>query len=171
MTLRIRSLVAGRMAAIPLNLDGTITPAPVDKLSVKGVIRSINAQASYTINDTLFTFLGWGNGSTNPSLTITTPNTDTTITALYDKTAIFVGEGLKGEYRKNSSVYTGPVTVTRVDPVIDFLWTGEPAPGVGTENFSVLWEGYVQPRTSGMYTFYLENMRSTCSCTWITGCL
>ncbi|WP_162915714.1 PQQ-dependent sugar dehydrogenase [Paraflavitalea soli] len=160
-TLHIRSLVAGRIAAIPLNLDGTITGAPVDKLSVKGVIRNIVAQTSYTINDTLFTFLGWGNGNTNPSLSITTPNTDTTITAVYDKTAIFVGEGLRGEYRKNSSVFTGTATVTRIDPVIDFSWTGEPAPGVGTQNFSVLWEGYVQPRTTGMYTFYLDNAIST----------
>lgn len=160
-TLHIKSLVAGRLAAIPLNLDGTITEAPVDKLSVKGVIRNIVAQTSYTVNDTLFTFLGWGNGSTNPSLTITTPNADTTITALYDKTAIFVGEGLRGEYRANSSIYTGPVTFTRIDPSIDFSWSGEPAPGVGTQNFSVLWEGYVQPRTSGMYTFYLDNSIST----------
>lgn len=159
-TLHIRSLTNNRAAGIPLNLDGTITPAPVDKPSVKGVIRTITAQASYMLGDTLFTFLGWGNGNTNPSLTIRTPNTDTTITALYEKTTTFTGIGLTGEYRTNTDQITGPVTTTRIDPTINFEWTGAPAPGVGPDFFTVVWSGHVQPRTSGVYTLYLGNLHS-----------
>ncbi|WP_315817736.1 PQQ-dependent sugar dehydrogenase [Paraflavitalea speifideaquila] len=83
--LHIRTVTAGRPVAIPVNMDGTITPPQVDKPSVKGVIRNITAQTTYVLADTLFTFIGWGNGNTHPQLTIETPNADTTITALYEK--------------------------------------------------------------------------------------
>ncbi|MDF2193686.1 PQQ-dependent sugar dehydrogenase [Paraflavitalea sp. CAU 1676] len=159
-TLRIRSMVNGRLAAIPINLDGTISEPQTDKLSVKGVSRSINAQATYTVNDTLFTFVGWGNGNTYPALNIVTPNADTTITALYHKSFVFAGEGLKGEYRTNSTSFTGPVTLTRIDPAINFSWPESPGPGMSQNNFTVVWEGYVQPRTSGAYTIYLDNNKS-----------
>ncbi len=36
-----------------------------------------------------------------------------------------------------------------------------PGPGVSNAAFSVRWTGYVQPRTSGLYTFYLQNIGST----------
>jgi glucose/arabinose dehydrogenase len=159
-TLHIKSLENGRLIEVPLNLDGTITEAPVDKLSVKGVVRTITAQTAYMLHDTLFNFIGWGNGNTQPALTISTPNSDTTITALYEKAAVFAGEGLTAEYRKNSSEFTGPATLVRLDPAIDFSWAGEPAHGLGTENFSVLWEGFLQPRTTGLYTIYLDNLTS-----------
>lgn len=159
-TLHVKSLTAGRPVAIPLNMDGTIQLPQVDKPSVKGVTRNITAQANYLIADTLFTFASWGNGNTNRSLTFNTPHSDTTITALYNKTATFTGDGLKAEYRANTNQFTGPVTYTRTDPAIDFVWTGEPAPGVGHQNFTVVWEGYLQPRTTGQYTLYLDNTLS-----------
>lgn len=155
-TLHIRSLTAGRSVAIPVNMDGTITPPQVDKPSVKGVIRNITAQATYVLADTLFTFIGWGNGNTNPALTITTPNADTTITAIYEKTATYTGAGLTAEYR-NGDNFNGAAGLVRVDPTVDFSWTGSPATGFGTDNWTVRWDGYVQPRTSGLYTFYVAN--------------
>lgn len=159
-TLHVRSLTDNRPVAIPLNMDGTITPPQVDKPSVKGVTRNITAQATYLIADTLFTFASWGNGNTNRSLTFNTPHADTTITALYTKTATFAGEGLKAEYRTNTESFTGPVTYTRIDPAINFSWDGAPAPGVSDQNFTVLWEGFLQPRTTGQYLIYLNNVLS-----------
>ncbi|WP_276480220.1 PQQ-dependent sugar dehydrogenase [Paraflavitalea pollutisoli] len=160
--LHIRAMTGGRLAAIPLNMDGTITTPNVDKPSVKGVARSVTAQATYLLNDTLFTFQGWGNGNTNPTLNIITPNADTTIVANYEKTAVFSGEGLTGEYRTNNDKFTGVPTVTRIDTAIDFDWPypTPPAPGVSPTNFTVQWKGYIQPRTSGEYTFYLRNKQS-----------
>lgn len=164
-TLHVRSVTEGRPVAIPINMDGTITPPQVDKPSVKGVIRNITAQTTYLLADTLFTFVGWGNGNTNPSLTITTPNADTTIIALYEKTVTYTGAGLTAEYRNNDANFTKPVTFTRVDPSVNFTFNDAPAPppgpGVSNAGFSVRWKGFVQPRTSGLYTFYLQNMGST----------
>lgn len=160
--LQVRSMTSGRLAAIPLNMDGTITDPNTDKPSVKGVARTITAQATYLLNDTLFTFQGWGNGSTQPTLNIITPNADTTIIANYQKTAVFSGAGLQAEYRTNTDKFTGAPTFTRVDAAIDFSWPQPtaPAPGVSNSNFTVLWQGYIQPRTSGEYTFYLRNKNS-----------
>lgn len=156
-TLHMRSATANGPVAIPLNMDGTLVPPQTDKLSVKGVIRSITAQTTYLLADTLFTFKSWGNGNTNPLLTITTPLSDTTITALYEKTATYTGTGFTGEYRNDFNAdFAEPVTVSRVDTAINFGWPTPPAPSVGNDFFSVRWKGSIQPRTSGLYTFYLQ---------------
>ncbi|HEU4930365.1 MAG TPA: PKD domain-containing protein, partial [Candidatus Krumholzibacteria bacterium] len=67
---------------------------------------------------------------------------------------IFVGiQGITGEYFDAMNL-TVPF-VTRVDPNIDFNWnTGSPAPGMGSETFSVRWIGWVQPRYTETYTFH-----------------
>ncbi len=63
--------------------------------------------------------------------------------------------GLLGEYFSN---YTDLVT-SRVDPLIDFSWpnagppTGEPAPGVGADAFSVRWTGFIEVPATADYTF------------------
>ncbi|MFB6343710.1 PA14 domain-containing protein [Saccharicrinis sp. FJH62] len=66
------------------------------------------------------------------------------------------GDGLKGEY------YNGPAfnsfRYSRVDPEINFDW-GESNPGspIRDDNFSVRWTGYIQPRYTEEYTFYLRS--------------
>ncbi len=67
---------------------------------------------------------------------------------------IFVGTpGVTGEYYDAMDL-TVPV-LTRIDPNIDFDWVhGAPAPGMGTETFSVRWIGWVQPRFTETYTFH-----------------
>lgn len=65
--------------------------------------------------------------------------------------------GLLGTYYDQNGVqrayFTGN-TVTRVDGPLDFNWgTGAPASGIGTDDFSVAWDGYVTPSQSGSYTF------------------
>jgi beta-glucosidase len=65
--------------------------------------------------------------------------------------------GLTGEYFGNGSLEGKPI-VTRVDPTIDFDWTGgEPAPGVPEGEFSVRWSGKFVPLSTGDYRFGLRS--------------
>jgi hypothetical protein len=66
------------------------------------------------------------------------------------------GTGLKAEYFDNAD-FTN-LKVTRVDPVVKFEWNGgEAAPGVAAESFSVRWTGFVQPKYSEVWTFYINS--------------
>lgn len=63
-------------------------------------------------------------------------------------------DGLNATYWSNPD-FTG-TAVTRIDPTINFDWnTGSPMSGIGADNFSVRWTGYVKPAYSQTYTFYL----------------
>jgi beta-glucosidase len=60
--------------------------------------------------------------------------------------------GLKAEYFDNIDLNGAPV-VTRVDKQVDFDFGGvAPAPGIGTQNFSVRWTGSITPSQSGAYS-------------------
>lgn len=62
--------------------------------------------------------------------------------------------GLTGAYYSNVDLSGAPV-LQRIDPSIDFDWNeAGPDPAVGQTAFSVRWTGYVQPPTTGTYTFY-----------------
>ncbi|WP_197085479.1 DUF6701 domain-containing protein [Cellvibrio sp. pealriver] len=62
--------------------------------------------------------------------------------------------GITGNYFNNQTL-TNPVTRTRLDGPINFDWgTGVPGPaGVGDNNFSVRWEGYIHVTQSGVHRF------------------
>lgn len=63
------------------------------------------------------------------------------------------GTGLKGEYYNNMNFTS--LTTTRTDGTINFNWgSGSPDPLIAADTFSVRWTGQVQPRFSGVYTFY-----------------
>ncbi|HKV41724.1 MAG TPA: glycoside hydrolase family 3 N-terminal domain-containing protein [Blastocatellia bacterium] len=55
--------------------------------------------------------------------------------------------GLKGEYFDNTRLEGSPA-LTRIDPELGFTWPGSPGPGVGADNFSVRWTGYLRPDRS-----------------------
>jgi glucose/arabinose dehydrogenase len=143
---------------IPLNADGTSTPTPAGIQSVKGVIRSFTAPATYMLADTLFTFTQWGNGNTNPQLVFATPMNDSIITARYQKTAIMNGTGLTARYYNNVTL-TDPPVLIRTDTTIDFNLPEPqtPAPVINSNQFSIQWKGYILPRTTGLYTFYVNS--------------
>ena len=64
------------------------------------------------------------------------------------------GQGLEAQYFNNTTL-TGPAALTRVDPNVNFTWTGvSPGTGVNSTNFSVQWTGWVQARYTQTYTFY-----------------
>ncbi len=65
------------------------------------------------------------------------------------------GNGLKASYRNGTDAANSPVILTRTDAKIDFDWgLGSPAPAVPQDQFSVQWQGEIQPRDTGEYTIY-----------------
>ena len=70
--------------------------------------------------------------------------------------AVGKGTGLTGRYWSNQLKTTnGTPTLVRLDPTVNFDWgEGSPAPGIGTNSFTALWTGQVQPQLSETYTFY-----------------
>lgn len=62
--------------------------------------------------------------------------------------------GITGNYFNNQTL-TNPVTSKRLDGPINFDWgTGVPGPtGIGDNNFSVRWEGYLRVTQSGVHYF------------------
>ncbi|MDR1682332.1 MAG: T9SS type A sorting domain-containing protein, partial [Candidatus Symbiothrix sp.] len=69
------------------------------------------------------------------------------------------GEGLTGTYFNGSNFETK--IASRIDPCINFDWGNNISPmeNVNNDNFSIRWTGYVMPRYSGTYTFYLTCYR------------
>ena len=64
--------------------------------------------------------------------------------------------GLKAEYFTNSD-FTGKPELVRVDPQIQFDWSGaSPAPGIAMHAFAVRWSGTLTPPAPGDYTFGIE---------------
>lgn len=61
------------------------------------------------------------------------------------------GVGWTGEYFNNTDLSGSPTTV-RTDSVIDFSWTGAPAPNIASNRFSVRWTQDV-PFEAGAYRF------------------
>lgn len=64
--------------------------------------------------------------------------------------------GLIGSYY-NGTTYNDFVG-SRIDSVIAFNWgSGSPMEGVGIDNFSVRWVGYIKAPVTGTYTFYTRS--------------
>jgi len=63
--------------------------------------------------------------------------------------------GLTAQYFNDpgSGAHFATLVLTRVDPTINFTWSGAPATGVKTDNFSVRWTGRVEAPVSGTYRF------------------
>jgi beta-glucosidase len=59
--------------------------------------------------------------------------------------------GLTGEYFQGTEL-KGPPVVTRMDRNVNFDFMGNsPAPGLGPDNFSVRWTGYLVPQEAGTF--------------------
>jgi len=66
------------------------------------------------------------------------------------------GNGLNAQYYNGTNFET--LRRTEIDTTINFVWD-ENAPNayIGADNFSIRWSGYIQPRTSGTYTFFINS--------------
>lgn len=66
------------------------------------------------------------------------------------------GNGLNAQYYNGKNFET--LRRTSIDTTINFNWGGNaPNAYVGADNFSVRWSGYIQPRASGTYTFFINS--------------
>ena len=75
------------------------------------------------------------------------------VTMTIEPPPVGTGIGLKADYYDNSDFTGTEITVT--NPTVDFDWgSGTPLPSIGADTFSVRWTGLVQPRYSGLFTFY-----------------
>lgn len=65
--------------------------------------------------------------------------------------------GLSGAYFPTATLTGTPVT--RVDTQIDMYWGtgGPPLAGIGVDNFSVRWTGFVTATSSATYTFFTQS--------------
>jgi hypothetical protein len=66
------------------------------------------------------------------------------------------GNGLNASYYNGMNFET--LRRNTIDTTINFNW-GNNAPNtyVGTDNYSVRWNGYIQPQTTGNYTFFINS--------------
>ena len=63
------------------------------------------------------------------------------------------GIGLEAAYFNNATL-TGPASVTRIDPTVNFSWgTGTPDPILNSDYFSARWTGQVLATATGSYIF------------------
>jgi VCBS repeat-containing protein len=62
------------------------------------------------------------------------------------------GTGLLGNYYSDQNLTN--LTLTRVDPTVNFSWNSSPGPSIPQYHFSARWTGQVQAQYSERYTFY-----------------
>ncbi len=66
------------------------------------------------------------------------------------------GDGLKAEYY--NGINFDNLRITIIDKAIDFNWgSSRPNAWTNPDNFSISWTGYLEPRSSGNYTFYINS--------------
>ena len=147
--------LATNPAGLQVRLDGQPMATPLTFGSVVGIIRALDAPLTQTSGGTTYEFVSWSDGGA-ATHNISTPSAATTYTATYRVATPGTGTGLSATYYNNTD-FTG-VTVTRVDPTVDFNWgSGSPAPGIGANTFSARWTGQVEAQFSGVYTFYTQS--------------
>ena len=64
--------------------------------------------------------------------------------------------GLKGSYFTDNDLDDSRLDVIRTDAVVNFTWGTGPVTRFGRDFVSVRWEGYVRPKHSETYTFWLD---------------
>jgi lysophospholipase L1-like esterase len=68
------------------------------------------------------------------------------------------GTGLRARYYNGNIGLTGAPALTRTDSTVNFDWgSGSPGAGIGSDNFSVRWDGRIEAPVTGAYTFSTES--------------
>lgn len=92
-------------------------------------------------------------GATN---TVGTTSATFVLTLAPNPNPVNLGTGLRGRYYPNMDL-VGPPALTRIDPSVDFAWSGSPGAGIAADGFSVRWEGEVEAPVGGAYIFSTES--------------
>jgi len=102
------------------------------------------------------------NNNTNPAsfcLAATSARSDVSGYSISTTNDLYKGActGLLASYFTNNSL-TGTPFVQQMESPVDFNWgSGSPVTGMGVDNFSARWTGYVTAPTSGTYTFAITS--------------
>jgi len=145
--------LATNVPGLKLSLDDQPKIAPINFTGVEYFKRNISAPATQTLNGITYEFVSWSDGGA-ATHTIKTPTADTGYTATY-RVKSNVGTGLFATYYNNRN-FTG-TQVTRVDPVLNFLWEdGSPDQSITRDTFSARWTGLVKADFDETYTFYTK---------------
>jgi RHS repeat-associated protein len=100
------------------------------------------------------------------SASTSTPTSSPTTVPTHSPTPFASGNGLTGEYYDNGD-FTW-LKVVRTDPFVNFSWgSGSPDPSIGVDSFSVRWQGFIVPRFTETYRFYVD--ANDTSNLWING--
>lgn len=147
--------LATNPSGLQLRLDGQPVTAPLTFGSVVGIVRGLDAPLTQISGGTSYEFVSWSDGGA-ASHNISTPASAATYTATYRVVTGGTGTGLSATYYDNMD-FSG-ATVTRVDPVVDFVWgSGSPSSSIGANTFSARWQGQVEAPSTGTYTFYTQS--------------
>ncbi len=108
--------------------------------------------SSYTVSNAQ----GTNGGAYTVVITDSLGQTVASQTAALTVGTVGTGTGLAGDYYSGQlKTFNGPVTLSRVDPTVDFdFGTGSPDPSISVDTFTIRWTGKVQPFYSQTYTFY-----------------
>src|SRR3989344_7686249 len=75
--------------------------------------------------------------------------------AIVCSAALNAGTGLSAVYY-NSIDFTGQ-QLNRIDPTVNFAWGyGSPDSNIGSNGFSVIWTGFITPKSTERYTIYTK---------------
>ena len=99
---------------------------------------------------------GYGLFWDNPSSTVFTDgNAGGTIPSSQLLSADGSPGGLTGQYYDGTDLTN--LKATRIDPQVDFNWTSGPAAGLGHDEYSVRWTGYLQASRGGNYSISTQS--------------
>ena len=165
----------GAEFALSVYGNGVFLPPPVITPAGGVFTNSISVSLSDTTPGTTIYYTLDGTLPTTNSLIYTTPlfltnstgvhamatqpgavNSSLTEASFVNSSSVGTGTGLTGAYyASQNQTFNGSPTLVRVDPTINFNWSGAgPDPSVGQTDFTARWTGSVQPQFDETYTFY-----------------
>jgi beta-glucosidase len=130
--------------------------AGADTLSAGGGSATVAGTGTVTPYDGIKARAGSGTTVTYAQGNLSSTAQLPTIDSSYLTPASGTGHGLTGDYYANETLAGTPV-ISQVDPQVSFNWTGAPATGVPSTDFSAKWTGTLTPPTTGTYTFGLTS--------------
>ncbi len=153
----IPSIGKVHVASVPdhliISLDGSLSSTPYQFEGVAGMERYISPPLKQALNDSIYFFDKWEDGSKLINRQIEPTQDERVYTGIFKGIVKPRGHGLTARYFSNID-FTGTPVVTRVDSIINYQYFMDaPDPLLPADNFSIRWSGYVQAYHAGYYDF------------------